>query len=77
MYIPELIKIDKLKSVLKNLDNLFLKKLEKMGNNIKNLKGNLTLYILFFFPASMGLGLLGLALAIRYRCGGNYNNSDL
>lgn len=72
---PEPVEVDRLKLVLKDLNNLFLGEPDKLRRGFGDLGGNLTLCV-FFFSTSLGLKPLGLTFtAQRHR--DSYNNSGI
>lgn len=75
LYIPELLKVDRFKFVLENLDNLLLEKPNKLEGNVKDLREDLILYVFLF---SVGLGRsLDLAFTARRCSGRDYSNPGL
>ncbi len=74
-YIPELVKVDRLKFVLENLDNLLLEKPNKLEGNVKDLREDLILYV-FLFSVSLGRPL-DLAFTAGRRSGRECSNLGL
>lgn len=71
-YMPEVVKVDKLKFVLEDLNNLLLGEPDKLGKEFGDLRKNLTL-CLFLLSTSLGSGPLGLTFTTG-RHGGSYSN---
>lgn len=72
LHMAELVKVDRLELILKNLYDLFLRKSDKLEEELRDLGGNLTLQLII--PIYICSWLLYLSLCCLGRCqhdGGN------